>query len=326
MFTILALEFFFRMLGLGSPLLYQADQYVEYIAKPEQKISRFWKNISTNDLGLRFCVSCSHGENYLNLKRPRVVFMGDSVIFGGLVDDKRLATNLFALARPDLEIFNVSSGSWGPGNWLGWIDSRGYLDAKFLVIVLSSHDAFDQPTYSSLNPNVHPILPPSYALEEVIFRYLPRVLPYYLKQKFALLQDALLNSQPLNNQHQTVQNYRVNPLHNFSLSHPGCSAYSSPLEDLKCIIIRAKKQRIPVAAVQFWSREEILTGVPSDGHGLIARVLREQEVPALQSREIFLKCSEGDLNSLFIDNIHPFTDDGQNCLFQSLETALAALE
>ena len=77
--------------------------------------------------------------------------MGDSVIFGGLVDDKRLATNLFALARPDLEIFNVSSGSWGPGNWLGWIDSRGYLDAKFLVIVLSSHDAFDQPTYSSLN-------------------------------------------------------------------------------------------------------------------------------------------------------------------------------
>ena len=48
-------------------------------------------------------VSCSHGENYLNLKRPRVVFMGDSVIFGGLVDDKRLATNLFALARPDLK-------------------------------------------------------------------------------------------------------------------------------------------------------------------------------------------------------------------------------
>ena len=35
---------------------------------------------------------------------------------------------------------------------------------------------------------------------------------------------------------------------------------------------------------------------------------------------------EGDLNSLFIDNIHPFTDDGQNCLFQSLETALAALD
>ena len=41
MFTILALEFFLQDVGVGSPLLYQADQYVEYIAKPEQKILRF---------------------------------------------------------------------------------------------------------------------------------------------------------------------------------------------------------------------------------------------------------------------------------------------
>lgn len=326
MFPVLALEFFFRMWGLGSPLLYQVDPHVEYIAKPEQKIFRFWKNISTNDLGLRFCVSCSRGKHPPNIKRLRVVFMGDSVLFGGFVDDKHLATNLFALARPGLDILNVSSGSWGPANWLGWIDSRGYLDASYLILVLSSHDAFDQPTFQGLDPNIHPVAYPSSALEEVIFKYMPKIFPPYLKQQFALLQDSLMTSKRLNNQYRTVQNYRINPLHSSSRYHPDCSVESSPLEDLKCIITRAKKRGIPVAAVQFWSREELLSGVPSKGHDLITRVLAELEVPSLQSEEIFLKCLDGDVNPLFIDNIHPYTDDGQSCLFQTLETALGVLE
>jgi len=325
MAIVLVLELLLRTLGLGRPLLYQADSYVEYLAKPNQKVFRFGKSISTDDLGLRFCEQCRLERNSESTKRSKVMILGDSVMFGGFVDDKSLASNSLERSRKDLIVANVSAGSWGPGNWLGWVQSRGFLNADSLIIVVSSHDAFDEPQFKQLNLNTNPVENPSSALDELSFRYLPKVLPPFLSRRMLSLQEFLNSEDSFVNQNRYKKNYRALPQHVFSGPDLVCSTDGSPLADLKCLILRSRHAGIPVSVVQFWNRDELLSGSPEPGHSLIASQLEDLKIPVIQSKTIFYKCSAGSFNSLFIDHIHPYTDAGQQCLSKTLAYALAAL-
>ena len=80
-------------------------------------------------------------------------------------------------SRKPVTVGNVSAGSWGPGNWLAYAQEYGFFDADAVILVISSHDIADNPSFASLDPATHPQRTPASALIEGAMRYLPRYLP-----------------------------------------------------------------------------------------------------------------------------------------------------
>lgn len=164
-------------LGLGTPPLSQAHTSIEYMFVPNQDVERFGNRFITNEFGMR-------SPPLPALKRPddmRIVVFGDSVLNGGnLTDHGDLATTIL---QGEMErsgnwrsvfVANVSAGSWGPGNWLAYTRHYGLFSADFVVLVVSSHDLADHPTFRPLDPNTHPTERPWFAVTEGLTRYLPR--------------------------------------------------------------------------------------------------------------------------------------------------------
>ncbi len=172
-FGLVAAESFARFgLGLGTPPLSIEDPEIEYMFKPSQEVWRFGNRQLVNEYGMRSRpVPVQKPENEF-----RILTIGDSVLNGGnLTDHDELATSL--LSGSQVRVLNASAGSWGPPNMLAYVEKFGLFDADLLVVVLSSHDAGDAPTFAPLNPNTHPTRQPLSALTEGISRYLPRYLP-----------------------------------------------------------------------------------------------------------------------------------------------------
>jgi len=157
-------------LGLGTPPLTVAHPSIEYMFAPNQDLYRFGNHQIYNEYGMR-------NISIDQVTQPhRVIVFGDSVLNGGnLTDHGALATTLAS----DSEAFygNVSAGSWGPANMVAWIDEYGLLDAEVAIILISSHDLHDAPSFAPLNPQTHPTERPISALVEGIERYVPRYLP-----------------------------------------------------------------------------------------------------------------------------------------------------
>jgi hypothetical protein len=175
-------ELFARFyLGLGDPPLMQADPQIEYLFKPNQDCKRFGHRIKYNQYSMRSDDVSVHKSAPNEL---RVLVVGDSVVNGGVqTDQSQLATSLLQtqlaqdLKRP-VFVGNISAGSWGPPNELAYLKRYGLFDADAVVIVLSSHDYVDVPTFEPL-VGVNPVFPdhkPVLALWEGFERYLlPRL-------------------------------------------------------------------------------------------------------------------------------------------------------
>lgn len=86
-----------------------------------------------------------------NCKTSRVYVVGDSVVNGGaLTDHEMLATTLLQRARPQMQVCNVSAGSWEPGNYAACFRRHPGLRGGWLVVVLNSHDLWeDDPKVSA---------------------------------------------------------------------------------------------------------------------------------------------------------------------------------
>ncbi|MER9791321.1 hypothetical protein [Mesorhizobium sp. M0213] len=164
-------------LGLGTPPLSIAHSTIEYMWAPNQDIYRFGNHIVINELGMRsahFPITKPAGEF-------RALVIGDSVIDGGaLTDQADLATDI--LSVDGALYLNASAGSWGPENEEAYINRFGTFNADMLIVVLSTHDAGDVPTFAALDPETHPTAKPWFALSEAAFRYLPRYLPWNVKE------------------------------------------------------------------------------------------------------------------------------------------------
>ena len=175
------------VLGLGDPPIYVADPQIEYMLKPDQDVMRFGSHVFVNHWGMR------PPDFPLHKTKPdeiRVLIMGDSVINGGSeIDQGLLSTTLLQqnlqekLGRP-VVIGNASAGSWGPGNWLAYVQRYGFFDADLVVLLVNSGDYADNPTYAPLSAN-HPVSKPLLATQEAIFRYLPGYLPTFSSQPAA---------------------------------------------------------------------------------------------------------------------------------------------
>lgn len=157
------------VLGLGTPPLSIAHPTIEYMFAPNQDVWRFGNHFLTNEYGMR-------SPPLIGDTRRRVLVLGDSVPNGGnLTDQRALATSLLS---DDATVYmNASAGSWGPPNMLAYVQAFGFFGADRTVIILSSHDAGDVPTFGPLDPNTHPTTRPFSALYEAATRYLPRFLP-----------------------------------------------------------------------------------------------------------------------------------------------------
>ncbi len=164
------------VLGLGTPPLSIAHNKIEYMFAPDQDVQRFGNRQLYNEFGMRSSPLADWG------KKRRVLVFGDSVVNGGnLTDHAQLGTTI-ASARVEGSVFaNISAGSWGPANILGYVETFGLFNADTVILVLSSHDAADPPTFLALDPNTNPTEQPFSALGEGFTRYLPRYLPNALR-------------------------------------------------------------------------------------------------------------------------------------------------
>lgn len=273
-------------LGLGTPPLYEFSADYEYRLIPNQSLYRFGNLFETNQLGLR--------SPSLASSRPqgqqRVLVVGDSIVWGGAqLDQSMIATELMR-AHHNFEVANVSAPSWGPANQLAFLQTHGLQNASHVVLVISSHDAFDVPTFKPLaqSPDKPTSNPPSAFLEGVNRYLLPRLL-------------AAIGQTPA----------------------PDASLEASThtaLQELRQMLDLFQHASLTIRAVQFWDKDEIATGTPQPGHAAIKAVLAEYNIQPIQSGPVFQSCAP--LAELFTDSIHPYTPAGQACLADTIMLAL----
>ncbi len=155
--------------GFCNALLYQSSDHYEYIAQPNQDRHRFGVRLRTN--------SYSQRSEEPDSTKTIVLGLGDSIIFGGgWMDNDSLATSLFS-KETGMQMLNISCGSWGPDNSVAYLREKGTFGAKAMVLVCSSHDAYDAMTFAPVVgvwPN-YPERQYRLAIWEAIDRY---VIPY----------------------------------------------------------------------------------------------------------------------------------------------------
>lgn len=172
---VILLEIILRyVFGFCDAVLYQSSPAYEYIAQPNQHRYRFFSHIDYN--------SYSQRSEEPDSTKTIVLGLGDSVIFGGtMLDQDSIATTLFS-KETGMQMLNISSGSWGPDNCAAYLEEKGTFGAKAMVLVCSSHDAFDVMSHIpvvGIYPN-YPDKQYKLAIWEVIDRYLmPRIKVYF---------------------------------------------------------------------------------------------------------------------------------------------------
>ncbi len=105
-------EFYLRNLGLGDPIRYDSNILYGYSPKINQKKNRFKNStVTINDFGLRSIY------NWKNNKEKKIVFLGDSVTYGGsYIDDKNLFSHIVCKKLDQFTCGNAGVNSYGVHN------------------------------------------------------------------------------------------------------------------------------------------------------------------------------------------------------------------
>ncbi len=286
-----AAELFARYrLGLGDPPLLQADPQIEYLYKPSRVYHRFGNTVAFNHWSMR---SEDFNEKKTDPNELRILVIGDSVINGGAQTDQRdLATEIIRRDLPvrignrPVVVGNISAGSWGPDNMLAYAKRFGLFDADIVVVVLSSHDWNDAPTFGDLGVDF-PTSKPVLALEEAVMRYLPRYLPG--------------NAAP-------PQPADVDPA-------PDDPAVQSSLASLRELITLAQRTGAKVAIAQHVERGESLDH-PKPGHKAIMQVAHEAGARVIQFGPSFTQAQNAGMEP-YRDRVHP-NQLGQRIIAQTI--------
>jgi hypothetical protein len=287
-------------LGLGDPPLSQADPEIEYLFKPNQACRRFGNRIKYNQYSMRSEEFAAHKARADEL---RVLVVGDSVVNGGaLTDQSELATTLLEqrlasdLKRP-VVVGNISAGSWGPPNELAYLKRYGLFDADVLVIVLSSHDYADVPTFEpvvGVNPG-YPDHKPLLALSDGFERYvLPR-----LKGTTTANEGWVAANGPAK-----------------------AADVEACMTALREMIAMARAGGARVIVAQHLERSETLAA-PQPGHEAIAREARRDGVTPVELAPGFDAARRGGEDP-YRDAIHP-SAAGQRAMAQILADAIEEL-
>jgi hypothetical protein len=143
-FALAAGEVGLRALGLGEPLLYDNRAAWGYRPLPDQTRERRGVHVHVNALGTR-------GPDVASGHTPgvkRVLFLGDSVTFGGTyVDDADLFSTIAAKAQHvPTEALNAGVNAWGLPNVLGLVDATGGFQSDVWVLTALEDDFRRQKT------------------------------------------------------------------------------------------------------------------------------------------------------------------------------------
>lgn len=179
--------------GFCDALLYDHSDEYEYIAQPNQDRYRFGAHIHYNSYSQRSAEPDSTKKIILGL--------GDSVLFGGTwMDQDSLASTIFS-KETGIQMLNISAGSWGPDNCVAYLKEKGTFNAKAMVLVCSSHDAYDVMSHTpvvGIYPN-YPNKEYHSAIIELLDRYLfPKVKQYISQAKTKLDPDETVVSHIVN--------------------------------------------------------------------------------------------------------------------------------
>lgn len=164
--TEVVLRFVF---GFCDALLYEASEKYEYIAQPNQSHYRFFSHIRINSYGMR--------SEEPDSTKKRILGLGDSILFGPAQNDQdSLATTLFT-NETGVQMLNISCGSWGPDNCVAYLKEHGTFGADQMVLVCSSHDAYDRMSFIPvIGLPGYPSEQYRFAIWELLDRYvLPRI-------------------------------------------------------------------------------------------------------------------------------------------------------
>ena len=208
---------------------------------------------------------------------------GDSVVNGGnLTDHTKLATSvlkerLTKILSKNVVVGNISAGSWGPGNWLAYAKEYGFFDADIIILVISSHDYIDNPTFQPLDKNTHPTKQPVSALLEGIERYLPRYLPQIPTRSIATENQKYI---------------------------PEETEIQKGLGDLKNFLELAKNNSNNVLVFQHYEKSEIEIGYPQIGNKLIKEICNQLGIVPISLEPYFRQSIEDGFNPYY-DQIHP---------------------
>ena len=176
LFLTVTIEFSLRFfLGFCDAPLYISD---EYIAAPNQSGKRFGNTYSFN--------SFSQRSEEINTNKTKILGLGDSVIYGGVQSDQdSIATSIVNEKLPNIQMLNISSGSWGPDNCSAYLEKYGTFNAKAMLLVVSSHDAFDLMDFQPVVGNHISYPEQQYKLAwwELLDRYVnPRISIFFAKK------------------------------------------------------------------------------------------------------------------------------------------------
>lgn len=187
------LEIILRLWGFCDALLYNHSDKYEYIAQPNQDRYRFGAHIHYNFYSQR--------NDEPDSTKTIILGLGDSVLFGGTwMDQDSLASTIFS-KETGMQMLNISAGSWGPDNCAAYLKEKGTFNAKAMILVCSSHDAYDVMSHIPV-VGVYPNYPNKQynsAIIELIDRYLfPRIKYYTLRTKMKFDPDETIVSNIVN--------------------------------------------------------------------------------------------------------------------------------
>lgn len=286
MLPLVGAELFSRLYwGLGTPPLLMTHPTIEYLYQPNQDIQRFRNRILINQYGMRS--DSFKPEKELN--ELRVMVFGDSVVNGGnSTDHDALATTILQAQLNQVSPYekvvvgNISAGSWGPGNWLAYLQEYGDFDADVIALVISSHDYFDNPKFEPLDGYFYPQRRPISAVVEGVTRYIPQAL-----------------------------GWRSPPM-----LDPSATAKAKGLSDLKDFLQLAKRSGATVIVFQHLGKAEMARKQPYLGYPRVRELCKSLNIPTVSLRPYFQQAIEKG-QSPYQDDIHP-SDSGHMLISQAI--------
>jgi hypothetical protein len=139
--VLAALELVARVAGWGGLVEFESNDDWGLLMRPRQKVWMYGVPVEINSMGLR-------GPELQNPKAKgdkRVVFIGDSITYGGgrIGEEQLFCRIVESRARAEgirIEPVNLSAPSWSPQNWIGYVNKRGLHDPDAVVLILPECD------------------------------------------------------------------------------------------------------------------------------------------------------------------------------------------
>lgn len=131
-----------NLFGLGKVILYESHPIFGYRPVPNQTVSRDngKTNIKINNLGLR---ANQDWSDFPSHDKKRVLFLGDSVTYGGsYIDNEQLFSHLAFKNNPKIEAANAGVNAWGILNIHELIKNMHFMPADIYITVVPEGDFY----------------------------------------------------------------------------------------------------------------------------------------------------------------------------------------